>query len=189
MWGNRNRMIVDCLCLLCGIGNHFDFWVCTFPLGASNYISYSFNIIFLKWIQFKDRQLLFFFSLQKENEPNFLQRRIPSKVEPWTFFNNNNTWFHFPSWSKDYGSLVLLSYSYYPKERACTFIFFGKFSPKHTFVKAYTFMCWGEKLSCMFIQLLHVYDAVMVYFLRMLYFIFGDTFTSIKGILCQKTVH
>ena len=47
----------------------------------------------------------------------------------------------------------------------------------------------GKKLSCMFIQLLHAYDAVMVYFLRMLYFIFGDTFTSIKGILCQKTVH
>ena len=47
----------------------------------------------------------------------------------------------------------------------------------------------GKKLSYMFIQLLHVYKAVMVYFLRMLYFIFGDTFTSIKGILCQKTVH
>ena len=47
----------------------------------------------------------------------------------------------------------------------------------------------GKKLSYMFIQLLHIYKAVMVYFLRMLYFIFGDTFTSIKGILCQKTVH
>ena len=46
-----------------------------------------------------------------------------------------------------------------------------------------------KKLSYMFIQLLHVYKAVMVYFLRMLYFIFGDTFTSTKGILCQKTVH
>ena len=47
----------------------------------------------------------------------------------------------------------------------------------------------GKKLSYMFIQLLHVYKAVMVYFLRMLYFMFGDTFTSIKEILCQKTVH
>ena len=47
----------------------------------------------------------------------------------------------------------------------------------------------GKKLSYMFIKLLHVYEAVMVYFLRMLYFIFGDTFIFIKGILCQKTVH
>ena len=74
-------------------------------------------------------------------------------------------------------------YSYYPKERACTFIFFGKFSPKHTFVKAYMFMCCGKKNcpACSF--------NYCMFMMQLWCIIFGDTFTSIKGILCQKTVH